>query len=43
MDLRRGMWRDAGKSTTLRFWAMGREGEVVEELAQEFERENPGV
>jgi len=38
-----GCGRDAGKSTTLRFWAMGREGEVVEELAQEFERENPGV
>lgn len=28
---------------TLRFWAMGREGEVVRELLPEFERENPGV
>jgi multiple sugar transport system substrate-binding protein len=28
---------------TLRFWAMGREGEVVAELAREFERENPGI
>jgi multiple sugar transport system substrate-binding protein len=28
---------------TLRFWAMGREGEVVQELVRGFERENPGV
>ena len=28
---------------TLRFWAMGREGEVVQELVRDFERENPGV
>jgi multiple sugar transport system substrate-binding protein len=28
---------------TLRFWAMGREGEVVRELLPDFERENPGV
>jgi multiple sugar transport system substrate-binding protein len=27
----------------LRFWAMGREGEVVQELVRGFERENPGV
>ena len=27
----------------LRFWAMGREGEVVAELVRAFERENPGV
>jgi len=27
----------------LRFWAMGREGEVVQELVRDFERENPGV
>jgi multiple sugar transport system substrate-binding protein len=32
-----------GDSTTLRFWAMGREGEVVQELLTEFERENPGI
>lgn len=29
--------------TTLRFWAMGREGEVVQALAVDFERENPGI
>jgi multiple sugar transport system substrate-binding protein len=28
---------------TLRFWAMGREGEVAAELVASFERENPGV
>lgn len=28
---------------TLRFWAMGREGEVVQELVRDFELENPGV
>ena len=29
-------------ATTVRFWAMGREGEVVAELVRDFERENPG-
>jgi multiple sugar transport system substrate-binding protein len=33
----------AGDGVTLRFWAMGREGEVVQELMRDFERENPGV
>jgi multiple sugar transport system substrate-binding protein len=33
----------AGGPVTLRFWAMGREGEVVQELVRDFERENPGV
>lgn len=33
--------RDDG--VTLRFWAMGREGEVVEELVRDFEREHPGI
>ncbi len=28
---------------TVRMWAMGREGEVVGELAQDFERANPGI
>jgi multiple sugar transport system substrate-binding protein len=28
---------------TLDFWAMGREGEVVQALTQEFERQNPGI
>ena len=27
----------------LRFWAMGREGEVVRELLRDFERTNPGI
>ncbi len=31
------------KGVTLRFWGMGREGEVVQELVPEFEREHPGV
>ena len=29
--------------TTIRFWAMGREGEVVRDLIPEFERRNPGL
>ena len=33
---------DSG-TTTLRFWAMGRESEVVAELMPGFEREHPGV
>ena len=27
----------------VRFWAMGREGEVVRELLRDFERDNPGI
>ncbi len=34
--------RDRG-GTTVRFWARGREGEVVAELLAGFEREHPGV
>src|SRR5207248_2548624 len=34
--------RDAGPAT-LRFWAMGREAEVISQLLPEFERRNPGV
>jgi multiple sugar transport system substrate-binding protein len=34
--------RDGGP-VTLRFWAMGREGEVVSELVRDFEREHPNV
>ena len=30
-------------SITLRFWAMGAEGEVVQQMMPEFERENPGI
>ena len=32
---------DRGGAITLRFWAMGREGEVVQELLPEFHREHP--
>jgi len=31
------------EGTTLRFWAMGREGEVAAELMEGFEREHPGI
>jgi multiple sugar transport system substrate-binding protein len=33
----------AGEAVTLRFWGMGREGEVVAELMGEFHRENPTI
>lgn len=32
-----------GERTELRFWAMGREGEVVQELVREFERQHPDI
>ena len=38
-----GCARTTPGTVTLRFWAMGREGEVVQELVRDFERENPGV
>lgn len=38
-----GCGEPAGGDVTLRFWGMGREGEVVAQLAREFERETPGV
>jgi multiple sugar transport system substrate-binding protein len=31
------------QSVTLRLWAVGQEGEVVQQLVSAFERENPGV
>ena len=31
------------ESETIRFWAMGREGEVIAQLLPEFERANPGI
>jgi len=37
-----GCGRDDG-TTTIRFWAMGREAEVVAGLVDEFEREHPGI
>jgi multiple sugar transport system substrate-binding protein len=33
----------AGNKTTLRIWAMGREGEVLSQLMPEFEKENPDI
>ena len=35
--------REDPDTVTLRFWAMGREGEVVAELARDFERDNPDI
>ncbi len=32
-----------GERTELRFWLMGREAEVIQELLPEFERRNPGI
>lgn len=34
---------EAADVVTLRFWGVGREGEVVAELVRDFERENPGI
>ncbi|HWA16723.1 MAG TPA: extracellular solute-binding protein, partial [Gemmatimonadales bacterium] len=33
----------AADRDTVRFWAFGREGEVVQALVRDFERENPGI
>ena len=38
-----GCTRRASDLTTVRFWAMGREGEVVSALVPEFERTHPGI
>lgn len=38
-----GSCRPAEERTTIRFWAMGREAEVVGSLIPEFEREHPGL
>ena len=38
-----GCHNASDNSITLRFWAMGAEGEVVAQMMPEFERENPGV
>jgi len=38
-----GGCRNRDANAPLRFWAMGREGEVVQELVHDFEAENPGV
>jgi multiple sugar transport system substrate-binding protein len=34
---------DGKVRTTLRFWTMGREGEIVQELTREFEKQNPAI
>lgn len=38
-----GCNNSASDITTVKFWAMGREGEVVSELLHEFERTHPGI
>ncbi len=38
-----GCGRGREPGSLVRFWAMGREGEVVAQLVPEFERRNPGV
>jgi multiple sugar transport system substrate-binding protein len=38
-----GCAQHASDTVTLRFWALGAEGEVVQQLIPEFERENPGI
>lgn len=38
-----GRAADRDGSVTIRFWGMGREGEVVAELVRDFERENPAI
>ena len=38
-----GCTRSASSEIVLKFWAMGREGEVVAELLPEFERAHPGI
>jgi multiple sugar transport system substrate-binding protein len=38
-----GAYGRNAEKTVLEFWAMGREGEVVQSLMPEFERHNPGI
>jgi multiple sugar transport system substrate-binding protein len=38
-----GACGDATAPTTIRFWAMGSEGEIVTKLVPDFEREHPGI
>jgi len=38
-----GCGTERERRATVRFWGMGREGEVVRDLVGEFERRNPGV
>lgn len=43
VTLTAGCGGSASEDVTLRFWAMGREGEVVRELIPAFEREHPRI
>jgi multiple sugar transport system substrate-binding protein len=43
LSLTTGCRSSPSGETVLRFWAMGREGEVVTELLPEFERAHPGI
>lgn len=43
LSLAAGCGASASPETVLRFWAMGREGEVVARLLPEFERAHPGI
>jgi multiple sugar transport system substrate-binding protein len=43
LPLAAGCFGSPAGETVLRFWAMGREGEVVAELLGEFERRHPGI
>ena len=43
LPLAAGCFASAPPETVLRFWAMGREGEVVAALLPEFERSHPGI
>ena len=38
-----GCGRTGDGAVTIRFWVMGREGEIVQELVKDFEREQPRV
>jgi multiple sugar transport system substrate-binding protein len=43
LSLAAGCGASVSSETVLRFWAMGREGEVVAQLLPEFERAHPGI
>ncbi len=38
-----GCGRGGDDGVTLRFWVMGREGELVQELVDDFEAGHPGI
>src|SRR6185369_8264340 len=43
LSLTAGCGPSSPPETVVRFWAMGREGEVVSELMPDFERAHPGI